>query len=344
MIVPTSQPIPQPRSRQIGPARARLRPGIHLLILISGLAAGCDSSAGGEFPSNPITFIVPYNPGGGTDASSRALAAALQEVIGRPVNVVNRSGGGGVVGHLALSRARPDGYTIGAMTVEITMLHWTGITPLTHADYTPLAVLVQNPAAITVRADAPWNTVGELIQAIRENPGTYRASGTSIGGIWDLARIGFLQSAGLEESALPWVPSQGSAPALQQLIAGGVHVVTAALVEVNALREAGQVKTLAVMSDERMARFPDVPTLIEQGVDYSLGGWIAVAAPAGLPDDVRNTLASAIEQAATDSSYVQSMLQAGFNLRLITADETEDFLVEEDRRNGGLLRSVNLAR
>ena len=175
--------------------------------------------------------------------TSRMMGAVLQKKIGQTVNVVNRTGGGGVVGHLALSQAAPDGYTVGAVTVEITQLHHMGLTDLTSADYTPLALLVNNPSAITVRADAPWNNLNDLIEAIKNSPGELQASGTARGGIWDLARIGFLEAAGLDKDDVPWVPSQGAAPALQELIAGGVDIVTAALSEVDALRQAGQVKT-----------------------------------------------------------------------------------------------------
>jgi len=304
--------------------------------------AGCGAAADGEYPSRPITYIVPWNPGGGTDVTARALATALSEVLGQSVNVVNRTGGGGVVGHLALAQAAPDGYTIGAMTVEITMMHWTGLTPLTVSDYSPLAMLINNPAAVTVRADAPWSTLEELLAAVRAEPGRFRASGTSRGGIWDLARIGMLQAVGLPETALPWVPSQGAAPALQQLISGGVDVVTASPIEVDALRQAGQVRTLAVMADERMPAFPDIPTLKELGIDWSIGGWAAVAAPAGIPGEIRERLASAIQEASSSPAYLDPMTQAGFHLEFMDADAVAAFLAEQDRQNGELLRSAGL--
>ncbi|NND34022.1 MAG: tripartite tricarboxylate transporter substrate binding protein, partial [Saprospiraceae bacterium] len=151
-----------------------------------------------KYPSKPITYIVPWAPGGMTDLSSRMLAASLQKYLDVPVNVVNRTGGGGVVGHLALSRARPDGYTIGAVTGEITQMHHMGLTDLTYANYTPLALILNNPAGITVRADAPYQDINDLVNALRLNPGSLKCSGTARGGIWDLARLGFLQAAGLE--------------------------------------------------------------------------------------------------------------------------------------------------
>ncbi|MDZ4698133.1 MAG: tripartite tricarboxylate transporter substrate binding protein [Rhodothermales bacterium] len=314
---------------------------IRLLALTAILStlAGCQpgGSSPDAYPSRPITYLVPWNPGGGTDTVSRALAAVLQNSLDTPVNVVNRTGGGGVVGHLAISQARPDGYTVGAVTVEITMMHWAGLTELTHRDFTPIALLMDNPAALTVRADAPWDTVEELLEAIRANPGGMFASGTSKGGIWDLARMGFLKAAGLPESALPWVPSQGAAPALQELLAGGVQVVTIALAETEALYRAGQVKVLAVMAEERLEAFPEVPTLKERGIDWSLGGWVSIGAPADLPPDVVTQLRQAIAVTVQDPLYAEPLKRAGFNLRFLTGEAFDAFLAEQDRINGELL-------
>lgn len=304
-------------------------------LLVVFILAG--ASLAQDYPTRPLTYTVPWSPGGGTDTTSRALAAVLQDALGTSVNVVNRTGGGGVVGHLALAQARPDGYTIGAVTVEITMMHHQGLTDLTYEDYTPLALIINNPAAVTVRADAPWNTLEELLAHIRQNPGELQASGTSRGGIWDLARIGMLDAAGLEESAMPWVPSQGAGPALQELLAGGVDVVTAALAEVVALLEAGEVKVLGVMSDQRLERFADVPTLAEQGVDWSIGGWAGTAAPAGLEEAVLTQLDNAIQQTLADPAFTEPLLQAGFNLEPMDAAEFTAFLAQQDEINGQLL-------
>lgn len=308
-----------------------------LLILLAATFALFSVSFAQNYPTRPITFTVPWSPGGGTDTASRALAAVLQDQLGQSVNVVNRTGGGGVVGHLALAQARPDGHTIGAITVEITMMHHTGLTDLTYEDYTPLGTMINNPAAVTVRADAPWNTLEELLDDIRANPGQYQASGTARAGIWDLARIGMLREAGLSEEALPWVPSQGAAPAFQELLAGGVDVVTAALAESRALLEAGEVKVLAVMADERLEGFPDIPTLKELGIDWSIGGWAGVAAPANLPENVQSVLEQAVADALADPAFYEPLEQAGMTVQTRTADEFAAFIAGQDQIMGELL-------
>lgn len=309
------------------------------LLFISFILTQCSPAGSGSdtYPTRPITYIVPWTAGGMTDMTSRVMGAVLQNALGKPVNVVNRTGGGGVVGHLSLAQAAPDGYTLGAMTVEISLLHHTGLTPLTYKDYTPLALLVNNPAAITVRADAPWDSLPELLADIKARPGVLQASGTAKDGIWDLARRGFLQAAGLPETAMPWVPSQGASPALQELLAGGVAVITTSLSEVDALRKAGQVKTLAVMADERLPSFPKVPTLKEYGLDWSIGGWVAICAPAGLAPEIKSRLDSAIQLAVRDSMYLTSLNGAGANLQFLAGEKLEQFLQKQDEINGKLI-------
>src|SRR6476646_8029430 len=133
------------------------------------------------YPERPITMIVPWGAGGGTDAVARFFAAYMEKDLGQPVNVVNRTGGNGVVGHSAIAQANPDGYTIGLITVEISMLHWQGLTELTPASYQPLALVNADPAGFQVRADSPWKSVKDVVDAVKANPGKYKASGTGQG-------------------------------------------------------------------------------------------------------------------------------------------------------------------
>src|SRR3954453_18560554 len=142
------------------------------------------------YPARPVTVIVPWGAGGGTDATARIVAALLEKDLGQPVIVVNRTGGSGVVGHQAIASAQPDGYTIGMITVEIAMMHHVGLTTLKHTDYTPIGLVNADPAGINVRADSPYKSVKELLNAIKANPGKMKASGTGQGGVWHLAIAG----------------------------------------------------------------------------------------------------------------------------------------------------------
>src|SRR4029078_8657956 len=121
------------------------------------------STAFAAYPERPITLIVPWGAGGGTDATARIIGTLLEKDLGQPVNVVNRTGGSGVVGHQAISSAAPDGYTIGLITVEIGMMHWQGLTELSGTSYTPIGLVNLDPAGLQVRADAPYKTVKDLV-------------------------------------------------------------------------------------------------------------------------------------------------------------------------------------
>jgi tripartite-type tricarboxylate transporter receptor subunit TctC len=304
-------------------------------------ASPCDTSD--DFPSRPIELIVPWAAGGGTDSVARFIGTQLAERLGTQVNVVNRTGGGGVVGHSAIATARPDGTTIGLATVEITMMHWQGLTELTYEQLTPIGQVNSDPAGVTVRSDAPWADVAQLLAAARTQPGATTASGTGRGGIWDLARAGMLIEAGLPADAIRWVPSEGAAPALQELVAGGVHVSTASLVENHTMIEAGRAKALAVMAEERLPNFPDVPTLREQGVDFTMAAWRGIAGPEGLPDDVVGELSCHLDGIVHSSAYEEFMGTAGFGIVWRNAQDFGAYLAAQDAEKGEIMRAAGLA-
>src|SRR6187549_1847831 len=151
------------------------------------------STAFAAYPERPITLIVPWGAGGGTDATARIIGTLMEKELGQPVNVVNRTGGSGVVGHSAIAQGAPDGYTIGMITVEIGMMHWQGLTELKGSSYTPLGLVNADAAGLQVRADSPYKTVKDLVDAIKAEPGKHKASGTGQGGIWHLALAGMLK-------------------------------------------------------------------------------------------------------------------------------------------------------
>ncbi len=298
-----------------------------------------------QYPERPIELIVPWGAGGGTDATGRILASMLEQELGVPVNVVNRTGGSGVVGHSAIATAAADGYTLGVVTVEIGMMHWAGLTDLTYEDYTPLALYNEDPAGVQVQADAPWETVEELLDAVRAGEaGALKGSGTGQGGIWHLALAGMLQTAGIDPQHVPWVPSEGAAPGLQDLVAGGVDVVTCSVPEAQSLIDAGRVKALAVMGAERNPSFPDVPTLQELGIDWRLGAWRGIAGPQGLPDEVVETLVPALEKIHASDEFRDFMAQRGFGMIFLGPEDFRAFMAESDASLGEVMQNLGLAQ
>lgn len=319
-----------------------------LLLAGLGLAMSCVlplSSALAAYPDRPITLIVPWGAGGGTDAVARIIGSLLERDLGQPVAVVNRTGGQGVVGHQAIADAPADGYTIGLLTVEIGMMHWQGLTKLDYSAYTPLALVNEDAAGLQVRADSPYKTAKDVIDDVKKSPGKFKASGTGQGGIWHLALAGMLSSLKVEPSSVPWVPSQGAAPGLQDLMAGGVQIVTCSLPEARSLIDAGRVRSLAVMAKERSKLMPDVPTLKEAtGSDWTIGAWRGLAGPKGLPKDVTDKLGAALKKAYESKDYQDFLINRGFGGRWAEGAAFGTFMAESDAALGAVMKEVGIAK
>jgi tripartite-type tricarboxylate transporter receptor subunit TctC len=303
------------------------------------------TGANAQYPQRPVQLIVPWGAGGGTDATARIIATLLEKELKQPFNVVNRTGGSGVVGHDAIAKATPDGYTIGLITVEITMMHHVGLTPLKHTDYTPIGLVNADPAGITVRADAPYKSVKDLLAAIKANPGKLKASGTGQGGIWHLAIAGLLKDQGIDPAALPWVPSQGAAPGMQDLVAGGVDVVPCSIPEARAMIDAGKARPLAIMDANPPALYPKVPTIkSELGTNWQIAAWRVIAAPKGIPADAQRTLTTALKKVYDSKDYKDFMAKQGYGVVWADPAETTKFMAASDANLGAALKAVGLAK
>lgn len=302
--------------------------------------------ANAAYPERPIQMIVPWAAGGGTDSIARTVAVALEQELGQPVNVVNRAGGGSVVGHTVLANAAPDGYTIGMMTGEISMMHWQGLTELDYADFTPIAQVNYDYAGVQVSAESPYASLGELIEAIRSQPeGTFKASGVGQGGIWHVAFGGMLVDQEIDPRAVRWIPSEGAAPAMVDLLAGGIDIAPTSVPEARAMIDAGRVKSLAIMAPERNPVFPDVPTLEEEiGSHYTLGEWRGIGGPAGMDEEVVATLEAALEKAFASDIYQDYMRQQGFGAVWRGSADFADFMQETDALMGNVVDNLGLKR
>jgi tripartite-type tricarboxylate transporter receptor subunit TctC len=311
----------------------------HLLIsaLLIAAAVGCSSKE--RFPDGPILLVCPWAAGGGTDRIARQIAALLEQDLGVPVNVVNVTGGDGVTGHSRGALSRADGHTLTLVTVEIGSLHWRGMTNISHDDYAPVGLVNKDAAAIFVRGDAPWRTLADLEQAIREKPRTLRASGTATAGIWHLAVAGWLASIGLEPNDVIWVSIAGSAPSLQELLAGGVDIVSTSLPEAQALVSSGRVRSLGVMAEARVAQFPDVPTFKELGVNWEIGTIRGIAAPRDTPVDRVAVLSAALKRVVEGDEYQSSLRRSGFTPAYEDPTQFGITLARTDQQLGALLTS-----
>jgi tripartite-type tricarboxylate transporter receptor subunit TctC len=299
-----------------------------------------------SYPARPVTVVVPWGAGGGTDATARIVAALLEKELGQPFNVVNRTGGSGVVGHSAIATAQPDGYTIGMLTVEISMMHWQGLTELGPKSYTPLALMNEDPPGVSVSGGSPYKTVKELADAIKAAPaGKMKASGTGQGGIWHLALVGWLKAMGLPANHVAWVPSNGAAPAMQDLAAGGLDLCTCSIPEARAIIEAGKARALAIMAPERNPVFKDIPTLKEaMSIDYSTGAWRGIAGPKGLPADIATKLTATLKKVYDSKEFKDFMSNRGFGMVWGDAAEFAKFMDVGDAQMGDAMKAAGLAK
>jgi tripartite-type tricarboxylate transporter receptor subunit TctC len=321
----------------------------HILATGAAAAAGLGlkpSFAQANYPSRPVQMICPWGAGGGTDATARIVAALMEKEFGQPVNVVNRTGGSGVVGHSAIATAAPDGYTLGIITVEIAMMHWQGLTQLTPKSYTPLALMNEDPPGIQVSASSPYKTVKDLADAIKKAPpGKFKASGTGQGGIWHLALVGWMQAMGLPANQVAWVPSNGAAPAMQDLAANGLDITTCSVPEARAMIEAGKARCLAVMSPTRTKLFPDVPTLKEaMDIGYTTGAWRGFAAPKGLPAPVAEKLTATLKKIYDSKEYKDFMSARGFGTVWADASGYATFMDKSDAQMGTAMKAAGIAK
>lgn len=307
-----------------------------------GFATGVQAQG---YPSRPITLIVPWGAGGGTDATARIIGTLLEKELKQPVNVVNRTGGSGVVGHAAIAQAAPDGYTIGLITVEIGMMHWQGLTDLKSTNYTPLGLVNADPAGLQVRADSPYKTAKDVVDAIRANPGKLKASGTGQGGIWHLAIAGMLKGLNIDPATVPWVPSQGAAPGLQDLVAGGVDVVPCSIPEARALIDSGKVRSLMIMDASPPALYPNIPTIKQAlGIDWSTAAWRAMAAPKGIPKDAEETLVAAIRKVYDSKDYKDFMAARGFGVVYMAPAAQATFMEKSSNDLGATMKAVGIVK
>lgn len=313
---------------------------------LAACAAPLTGATAQNWPSRPITMIVPWGAGGGTDATARMIASLLEKQLGKPVPVVNRTGGSGAVGHQAIASADPDGYTIGIATLEIGTMHHQGLTPLTHEAYAPIGLYNSDPAALFVRADAPYKTVKDLLEAVSKAPDRkFKASGSAQGGVNHLALAGMLKAAGIPTSRVAWVPSEGAAPGLQDLAADGVQIATASLPEAAALISAGRIRPLVIFAPKRDEALKDVPTFKEaSGFDWSIGSWRGVVMPKGTAPEIVARLQDEIGKAVATPQYLEFMKSKGYATGWTAGDGFRTFMADSDKGLGATLAELGLKK
>lgn len=317
--------------------------GIGRTLLVSAAMIVAAGAALADWPERPVSIMVPAGAGGGTDQTARMLAERLQERFGQPFNVVNQGQGGGVVGINSIKTADPDGYTLG---VIYNFAHYAPMGQADFAvdDFTAIAQYNFDPAGFHVRADSDWQSLPEALDAIKAEPGAYTvACGGGCGGSWPIAVATLLDNWGVDLEQVRMIPGQGAAAALQDMVAGGFDVVPSSVPEAGALIEAGRVRGLAVFGSERLAAFPDIPTLSEvTDLDLSLGAWRGVVGPAGLPEDIAAQLEDAMREIVESEEWRSQMTDRGFGIQWRNSEDFRAFMKAQETEVQRIVETLGL--
>jgi len=284
------------------------------------------SPATAAYPEKGLTLIVVYGAGGGTDVTARLLAGHLEKTLGQNVTVTNVTGGGGWVGWSKLAHSKPDGYTIGYLNVPNIYAGYLDPKmkrPENLESFTPIINHVTDPCVWVVRNDSPYKSLKDLIEAAKKDPGKISITAHGYGNDDHLAILDVQSGTGAKFNI---VHNDSTAISRSQLLGGHVDVLGANVSEVFQMSKNGEARVLGVMSAERSQFLPDTPTFKEQGFDFEWSVSRGIGGPAGLPDNIVNTLADALERAFQLPDHKAKAEQLGLTLDVKKAAAYQKFL------------------
>jgi tripartite-type tricarboxylate transporter receptor subunit TctC len=283
-----------------------------------------------DFPTKPIQLMVAFPAGGSTDIAARIVASIAEKALGQPIVIVNRGGAGGQIGWTEMVRQKPDGYYIGFINLPATntvILDPERRATFTEQDFTPIINQVLDPGVIWVRADSPYKTVQDLIDAAKKSPGTIRAATTGILSDDHLAIL-------MTEEAAPGakfrlVHLEGGAAQFKEIMAGNVDVAFDNVGSIVRRVQSGEVRALAVMDDARSKFLPDVPTMKELGFPTVISSSTrGLAGPKGMPAPLVAKLSDVFKKAMEDPEHVKKLEEQGLAIKIMIGDEYEKYFAE----------------
>jgi tripartite-type tricarboxylate transporter receptor subunit TctC len=307
------------------------------------LAVAATVSAFAAYPEKTVTLVVPFPPGGSTDAIARVLSQKLQEKLGGTFIIDNKPGATGTIGAAFVKRAAPDGYTLfvsslGPFVIAPHLIKGVQYDAL--KDFDPITIAVQAPNVLVVPVNSTDKSVAELLAHLKKTPGKVSFASSGNGSSDHLSAELFWQQTGTEGLHVPY---KGGGPAINDLLGGQVD---AAFVNINSIIQhikAGKVRALAISSEKRSPLLPEVPTLQEQGVKGAeVQSWQAVAAPKGLPADVKAKLHAAIVASLNDPAVKDKLLAQGFEIVADTPEHFAKYQAMEYARWKSLIEARNI--
>src|SRR5688572_24477506 len=309
--------------------RTQMRFAQHFAAALGALAMSLPAAAQ-QYPTKPVTVVVPFTPGGSSDITARTVSAKLQDALGQSFVIDNKPGANGSLGGKFVAAAQPDGYTlfvgsIGVFAINPVLYKDLGYHPL--KDYDLLSVAVRTPNALVTRANFPANTVKEFVEYVKQNPGKVSFASSGTGSSDHLTAALFWQKTGTTGIHVPY---KGGSAAHLDLIAGNVDASFQNLGSITQHVKAGKMKLLAVTAEKRDPAAPDVPTLSEAGVPgIEVYSWQAMVAPKGLPPNVKARLVPAVQAAIKHPDSVKRFNDLGFEVVGNSPAEFNKFLNEE---------------
>lgn len=302
-----------------------------MALAAAGLAlapAGLSAQDAANYPERPVNLVVPYAPGGSTDAAARLLAPSLGERFGQPFVVENRPGASGTVGTDYVARSEPNGERILVHTsvIGIHPAFHEGLTYDTIADLEPVSIVAGGPFVLVAHPSLPADTVEELAEYARQNPGEINFGSAGAGSSGHLIGELFKNAAGID---MLHVPYAGGGPSQVGLLANEVQIVFDTLTSIPLIND-GRLKALAVTSPERWPALPDVPTIAEAGYpDVEILIWIGAFAPAGTPEGIVDALSTAMAEAVNEEATVERLFAVGMTPIGSTPEEAVQQLADD---------------
>ncbi len=299
-------------------------------LVLSFAAISAHAQAPAKYPSKPITLIVPTAPGGTTDFTARLIAEPLSKALGQPVVVDNKPGAAGNIGNQFVARAKNDGYTLlvsysGYHVGNPHLFKQAGWDPI--KDFAPVAMLTRAPQVISITSKIPANSVKELVDFAKKNPGRLNYASSGIGSIQHIAGELFKQQSG---TFITHIPYRGSGPAVQDLIAGNVEIFITTPAGVLGQIQSGRLKGLAVTGNQRLSSAPNIPTATEAGLkNYDLESWFALYAPAGTPPEIVQQLNTEIAKILASGEVKKKADDQGTALQVMSPSELGAFTKKE---------------
>jgi len=317
----------------------------HLSILsLALLSTFCNPSfAQSNYPNKPINFIVPYGAGGGADSRSRQIAQKMSLILKQPIIVDNKPGAGGNIGTEFISRAAPDGYTIGMgnfapMAVNKTLFGNLRYDPET--DLTPIILIEKGPLVLVVNPNSPYKTVQDIVSAAKAKPGVLTFSSGGIGGSHQLSAEIFEQNAGIEMIHVPYKSGSGG---LTDLMAGNVTMMFDQMYSAMPSIKADKLRPIAITSKKRSPLLPNIPSFAEVGYPkVEVLNWQGLIAPKGTPKAVIDKLNAAANEALKDPQLRELMLSQGNEIGGGSPAEFAALIKAESAKWGAVVKTANI--